>query len=154
MGFNYAAEKKKFDAQWERNAEWYRPEGMSEEAIQKMKEFDWAVFCSERVYRNHTQDMPEEISNAVSDSSRSSLFTKYPNLSVSFSIEDFKGKYTWMESITDPKLAAKIKTLSKDYIEILTMLIEGYSQTEIAKMRHQHRSAICNKIARIKKLLK
>lgn len=154
MGFNYAAEKKKFDAQWKRNSEWYRSEGMSEEAIQKIKDFDWAVFCSERVYRNHTQDMPDEINSSISDLSKSSLFTKYPNLSVSFSIEDFSGKYTWIENIDNPQLAAKIKALSKDYIEILTMLIEGYSQTEIAKKRHQHRSAICNKIARIKKLLK
>jgi hypothetical protein len=154
MGFNYASEKKKFDAQWKRNSEWYRSEGMSEEAIQKIKDFDWAVFCSERVYRNHTQAMPDEINSAITDSSKSSLFAKYPNLSVSFSIEDFNGKYTWIENIDDPHLATKIKALSKDYIEILTMLIERYSQTEIAAQRHQHRSAICNKIARIKKLLK
>ncbi len=154
MGFNYAAEKKKFDAQWERNSEWYRSEGMSEEAIQNIKDFDWAVFCSERVYKNHTHTIPEEINDVVTTASNSRLFNKYPSLSVSFSIEDFIGKYSWIENIDNPRLAEKIKALSKDYIEILTMLIEGYSQTEIAKQRHQHRSAICNKIARIKKLLK
>ena len=54
MGFNYAAEKKKFDAQWERNSEWYRSEGMSEEAIQNIKDFDWAVFFAAKEFTKIT----------------------------------------------------------------------------------------------------
>ena len=33
MAYNYAREKRKFDAEWKRKALWYRKEGMSEEDI-------------------------------------------------------------------------------------------------------------------------
>ena len=56
MGFNYAAEKKKFETLWARLRREYRAAGMSDAAIQKMHDFDWEVFKQERIYRLHTQD--------------------------------------------------------------------------------------------------
>lgn len=44
MGFNYAAEKKKFETLWARLRREYRAAGMSDAAIQKMHDFDWEVF--------------------------------------------------------------------------------------------------------------
>ena len=57
MGFNYAAEKKKFETLWARLRCEYRAAGMSDTAIQKMHDFDWEVFKQERIYRLHTQDL-------------------------------------------------------------------------------------------------
>lgn len=57
MGFNYAAEKKKFETLWARLRREYRAAGMSDAAIQKMHDFDWEVFKQERIYRLHTQDL-------------------------------------------------------------------------------------------------
>ena len=57
MGFNYAAEKKKFETLWARLRREYRAAGMSDSAIQKMHDFDWEVFKQERIYRLHTQDL-------------------------------------------------------------------------------------------------
>ena len=57
MGFNYAAEKKKFETLWARLRREYRAAGMSDTAIQKMHDFDWEVFKQERIYRLHTQDL-------------------------------------------------------------------------------------------------
>ena len=48
MGFNYAAEKKKFETLWARLRREYRSAGMSNTAIQKMHDFDWEVFKQER----------------------------------------------------------------------------------------------------------
>lgn len=48
MGFNYAAEKKKFETLWARLRREYRAAGMSDAAIQKMHDFDWEVFKQER----------------------------------------------------------------------------------------------------------
>lgn len=53
MGFNYAAEKKKFETLWARLRREYRAAGMSDAAIQKMHDFDWEVFKQERIYRLH-----------------------------------------------------------------------------------------------------
>ena len=44
MGFNYAAEKKKFETLWARLRREYRAAGMPDAAIQKMHDFDWEVF--------------------------------------------------------------------------------------------------------------
>ena len=57
MGFNCAAEKKKFETLWARLRREYRAAGMSDAAIQKMHDFDWEVFKQERIYRLHTQDL-------------------------------------------------------------------------------------------------
>lgn len=50
MGFNYAAEKKKFETLWARLRREYRAAGMSDTAIQKMHDFNWEVFKQERIY--------------------------------------------------------------------------------------------------------
>lgn len=60
MGFNYGYEKKKFDSRWKRLEVEYCDAGMSEEQIAAMKEYDWAWFCSQRVFQNHTQPIPCE----------------------------------------------------------------------------------------------
>ena len=56
MGFNYGYEKKKFDSRWKRLEVEYCDAGMSEEQIAAMKEYDWAWFCSQRVFQNHSGD--------------------------------------------------------------------------------------------------
>ena len=43
MGYNYSREKRKFDAEWKKKEAWYRESGMSEEAIQEIFTYDWAV---------------------------------------------------------------------------------------------------------------
>lgn len=48
MGFNYAAEKKKFETLRARLRREYREAGMSDAAIRKMHDFDWEVFKQER----------------------------------------------------------------------------------------------------------
>lgn len=58
MGFNYGREKRAFDEKWARLEVEYRAAGMSEKAIQDMKNYDWQWFCSERTYRNHVQTLP------------------------------------------------------------------------------------------------
>ena len=37
MAYNYAKEKRKFDAEWKRKSSWYRKEGMSEDDIEEMR---------------------------------------------------------------------------------------------------------------------
>ena len=40
MAYNYAKEKRKFDAEWKRKASWYRKEGMSEDDIEEMRRLE------------------------------------------------------------------------------------------------------------------
>lgn len=80
MGFNYGYEKKKFDSRWKRLEVEYCDAGMSEEQIAAMKEYDWAWFCSQRVFQNHTQPIPCEQYDEVCGQSQ--LFRKFASLSL------------------------------------------------------------------------
>ena len=40
MAYNYAREKREFDAEWKRRALWYMKQGMSEENIEAMHNLD------------------------------------------------------------------------------------------------------------------
>ena len=46
--FNYRAEKRRFDSLWDRLAVEYREAGMSPEAIEEMRKFDWDEFKRRR----------------------------------------------------------------------------------------------------------
>lgn len=89
MGFNHAAERKKFEQKWTLLRKKYRKAGMSKEEIQEMYEFDWNAFLSERRYREHTQPLPSESFSDDDEDSMSGLFKKFDSLKVTFSEDDF-----------------------------------------------------------------
>ena len=57
MTFNYALEKKKFDAAWESLRKFYTESGMEPEAIEAMHEYDWDAFKAARIEALHTQEL-------------------------------------------------------------------------------------------------
>ena len=115
-----------------------------------MREFDWNVFKKDRIYIIHNQELPDN----VSADKRGTLTEKFENLKVDFPENVSSDKYSWVDSIIDEELLKKIKKLSDDYLDIITMLMDGYTQEEIGKKRNVKKQAICNKIKRIKKILK
>lgn len=154
MSFNYAREKRKFDKEWEQLHKEYADAGMSEVDIAQMKAFDWGWFCGERVQRNHTQPLPVEDSTEEQDAS--TLFRKFPGLSTTLDDENsFCSRYGWLLSIEDEMLCRRLKSLSRDDLELLTMIVfEKYKQAEIARMEGCSRVAIHKRLQKIKDFLK
>lgn len=147
MGFHYAREKQKFNAEWERLSAWYRAEGMSAEAIRELYQYDWAVFCRQRSFENRTQPLPEEPSSV--------LHQKFSQLTTVMTDTDFRGRYDWIESLEDEELAERLKKLSEDDRELLTQIVmDGLTKAEVARLRGVTRQSINDKIQRIKKFLK
>jgi hypothetical protein len=154
MGFNYALEKKKFDTQWSLKQKVYRNAGMLPADIKVMKEYDWEFFLSERRFRMHTQPLPAECITENDEDSMSGLFKKFDSLKVTFSESDFSGRYSWIEAIEDEELSRTLKTLSLSDLELITlMVIDEFSQAEIARMDGCARNTVNKKLARIKKIL-
>lgn len=149
MGFYYATEKKKFDKEWEQMELEYRSVGMSDEQIASMKEYDWKWFCSQRVFLNHTQALPSE------QDENYSLFKKFQSLSYEWDTGDVDcNRYGWLSAIEDENLLKQLLKLSSDDLELLTLIfIEGYRQTDIAKMRKCSRNAIYKQLKKIKNIL-
>ena len=153
MGFNYAKEKKKFDKEWKKLQKEYEDAGMSPEAINAMHTYDWEAFLSRRTYSNHTQTLPECLSGNQEDD-RSTLFQKYPLLSVSFDIDDFPGRYSWIATISDAHLTEKLALLSSEDLELLTFLIlEEHDQKELARRWGCSQSAISQRLNKLKEFL-
>lgn len=151
MGFNYASEKRRFDAEWSVLAEQYREAGFDETGIQAMREFDWEWFCQRRTYENRIQLLPSEVIDNNDDESRSTLFKKFTSLSVSFGESEFMGRFGWIDAVTNPILSDKLAVLSDADKELLTLLvIDGYKQTEIAILQGCSKVTVCKKIKRIK----
>ena len=155
MIFNYRKEKKLFDEEWIRLRAEYRAAGMSEQDMEKMYAFDWAWFCSRRIFISHNCELPEEGQRDSDDPRRSSLIRRYSSFSVSFDETDFIGRYQWVESVEDEKLYARLKELSREDLELLTLLVfDGYSQPEIARKMGCSQANISKKLTPLKKYLK
>ena len=147
MGFYYAREKQKFDAEWERLSSWYQAEGMGAEAIRELYQYDWAAFCRQRSFENRTQPLPEEPGNV--------LYQKFAQLTTVMTDTDLRGRYDWIESLDDEELAGRLKKLSEDDRELLTQIVmDGLTKAEVARLRRVTRQSINDKIQRIKKFLK
>lgn len=138
MSFNYAREKKKFEEEWKKKAGWYRLEGMGEESIQAIYEFDLAEFNSSRKFYRHTDDIDAEQKNMTSEDTLDEALSN-----------------DWIELLDSPELVRKIRKLPEDYIRIIDILYrENVTQEEIAARLSCSQQNIAKKIEKIKKLLK
>ena len=154
MGFNYGKEKRAFDKEWIFMKEQYVAAGMPDTAIQELYEFDLNWFRMRRVYAIHVQMLPDEIEEKSNDLRRK-LYLKYGSLSVEFDDINLTGRYSWIETISDPKLSANVKSLTTDELEILTLIaIEGFSQREVARKLNCSQNAISKRMIRIRSILK
>ena len=141
MGFHYGYEKRKFDAEWTRLEQEYRAAGMDDRQIAAMKEYDWTWFCSQRTYQNRVQALPSE--QCEDESEQSCLFRKFESLSCTWDTGDVDSRrFGWLSSL-------------EDELELLTLLIvDGYRQADVARLWNCSRSAITQRINKIKIFLK
>lgn len=157
MSFNYASEKRKFDAMWAKLRVEYREAGMEESAITAMYEFDCEVFRKNRTYGIHntyfSTVMPD--GEEVADD-RSSFMKKFSSrFSVQAEESDPDRRYGWIDEIENPVLSEILQKMPEKDKELLTLyVIEGYTVTDIAKMEGSTHQNISKKIRRLKNILK
>ena len=154
MGFNYAAEKKKFETLWARLRREYRAAGMSDAAIQKMHDFDWEVFKQERIYRLHTQDLGIGIFDEPSaeQEDKSALMKKFLESVSRWDDYTTASRYGWIEGIGDQRLVRVLKRLSISEKELLTKYcIEDKTQQEIAAEMGLSQRAVGKQLQQLKK---
>ena len=137
MAYNYAKEKRKFDAEWKRKALWYRKEGMSEEDIEAMHSFDLAQFNRDRAYESRRRPL---------ETACGSCYIQAP--------EADTGRYSWIDEVSDQQLAERLHELSESDIALLKLLvIDGLSQVEVAAILGIAQQTVSVRFNKIKKLL-
>ena len=138
MTYNYAREKRKFDAEWERKALWYKKEGMSDESIEEMYRFDLEQFNRDRAYENRRSPLEDSCGS----------FCHQPSLSGTL-------RYGWVYEISDPRLSERLYNLTEHELELLTLVaVEGKTHGEIADKFSCSRQSITKQIAQIRKIFK
>lgn len=153
MEFNNRRERKRFETEWAKLRQKYRSAGMSEEAIHDLYLFDFSVFKRSRSIA--AWEKPFEDASESDESGEYALLHKYTSLlSKNDTYFTDSDRFSWIERISDEALYAKLQALSDQDKELLTLLaFDGYSKTEIGKMRGRSPSAVCQKIDRLGKYL-
>ena len=139
MTFNYGAEIKKFEKTWAITEALYRKHGMSESAIQEMREYDWDLFKAARIEAIHTQEMGfQPDSDDDMPMMDSPLLMKFfERFTTQYDTHGSHSRYWWLEELSDPRFAAALPRLTEDDKELLTLIVvEGYTQEECAVKLH------------------
>ena len=137
MAYNYAREKRRFDAEWKRKELWYRKEGMSEDDIEEMRRFDLEQFNRDRAYESRRRPL---------ETACGSCYTLMP--------ERNSGRGGWIEELSDTRLSTKLRELPEADLEFLTLLcVDGLSQAQTARVLGFTQQAVSKRLRKIKKYL-
>ena len=156
MSWNNGSEYKKFRKRMDEQAKQYRELGMPEEAIMEMEDFDTAVFRKDRAFYEHNQSFGESgFEDGTDYESGNALSLKFTDrFSEDQENSDEHSRYWWTEQIDNTELAAKIKKLSSDDIELLTLFVfEEKTKKEISVEYGCSDANIIKKFNRIKNFL-
>ncbi len=130
--------------------------GMTEEQAQSMYDMDLAMLNGYRREARHTQrlDLQAFDEDDELDDGKNPLLDKFEDrLTVELDLSGVS-RYSWIEEMENEGLAVALKSMPQDYIELLTeIVIDGYTHSEIAEKHNVCRTAITNKIARVKKII-
>ena len=155
MAWNDGRERKKFEAQQERLKKIYLENGMSEEQIKALYEFDKKEFKSRRIYAMRTQRFDFEAFDGEADEGQNPLYDKFLE---ALSVTDeyvSEERFGWIEEIENPKLAKAMKKLGVDEKELLTeWLVDNLTQEQMAKNFKVRQSTISKRIDALKKFFK
>ena len=155
MSFNKGYELKKFEAHWEKLRIEYAAAGMTEEAIQKMYNYDRLQFNSERTFIERTQEFTAPAYES-SEEEASPLMLRYQDaITVTDTYHETKSRFAWIGEIENERLLSALENLSEDDLKLLTFYAyEGYTVTEISKVLGVSQPTISIKIKRITNFLK
>lgn len=151
MNYNSGNARRNFYAKWDKLREEYRAAGMKEDAIQKMYEYDLAVFNDDRAH--HRYDI--EIPSADDSENRNDYADFVRATTVTDTYHETKSRFTWIGEIENERLLAALENLSEDDLKLLTLYVyEGYTESEISKVFSISQPAIHKRIEKITIFLK
>ncbi len=158
MTFNYGLEKKKFEKEWEQTAKFYAEQGMSQEAIDAMREFDWDVFKANRIEALHTQSMnpPEGSNGEDGDGAELFILKKYfEQFTSQYDTYGTHSRYWWLEEIEDERLLPGIAKLTEGDKELLTLYyVEQLNLVEVAEKLGIKKSTVGYRLKMLVKLFR
>ena len=151
MNYNSGNARRIFYTKWDKFREEYRAAGMTEDAIQKMYEYDLAVFNDDRAHHRYDVEIP-----TADDSENQSNYVEYERATtVTDTYHETKTRFAWVGEIENTRLQSALEDLSEDDLLLVSMYVyEGYDTVEISKVFGTTKQNISKKIRRISKFIK
>ena len=151
MNYNSGNARRSFYAKWDKLREEYRAAGMNEDAIQKMYEYDLAVFNDDRAHHRYDVEIP-----SADDSENRNDYADFVRATtVTDTYHETKTRFAWVGEVQNERLQAGLEKLSVADLKLLTLYAyEGYTVTEISKVLGVSHPTISIKIKRITNFLK
>ena len=155
MSFNKGYELKKFEAHWEKLRIEYAAAGMTEDAIQKMYDYDRQQFNSERTFIERTQEFTAPAYESSEEEEAADLKQYEAAITVTDTYHETKSCFSWIGEIENERLLAALESLSENDLKLLTLYVyEGYTESEISKVFSISQPAIHKRIEKITIFLK
>ena len=155
MSFNKGYELKKFEAHWEKLRVEYAAAGMTEDAIQKMYDYDRQQFNSERTFVERTQEFTAPAYESSEEEAFPLMLRYQEAITTKDTYHETKSKFAWIGEIEDERLLSALENLSDSDLELITLYAyEGYDTVEISKAFGTTKQNISKKINRISKFIK
>lgn len=151
MNYNSGNARRIFYTKWDKLREEYRAAGMTEDAIQKMYEYDLAVFNDDRAHHRYDVEIP-----TADDSENQSNYVEYERATtVTDTYHETKTRFAWVGEIENTRLQSALEDLSEDDLLLVSMYVyEGYDTVEISKLFGTTKQNISKKIRRITNFIK
>ena len=151
MNYNSGNARRNFYAKWVKLREEYQAAGMKEDAIQKMYEYDLAVFNDDRAHHRYDVESP----NAEDSENRNDYVEYVRATTVTDTYHETKTRFAWVGEVQNERLQSGLEKLSDDDLELLTLYVhEGYNTVELSKVYGIAQQNISKRILKITKFLK
>lgn len=151
MSYNSGNARRIFYTKWNKLREEYRAAGMEEDAIQKLYEYDLAVFNNDRAHHRYDVEIP-----TADDSENQSDYVEYERATtVTDTYHETKTRFAWVGEIKNVRLQAGLEKLSDEELQLITLYFyEEYSTVELSKVYGIAHQNISKRIIKITNFLK
>ena len=149
MAFNFSTAYKKYEQQEAQRRAYYAKLGMAQSDIEAICAFDKEQFLSDCRYQRRMQSLTTE--DDFGDE-RSPLLVRFADVLTVYQTPSMTERFWWIDEIESPELIQKIKKLTVEELELITMYVfDSLTQKEIAEKLNLSQNSVHK---RLKKLLR
>lgn len=154
MEWHDGTERRRFEREQAELRKQYLAAGMTEEQIQALHAYDREWYKSRRREAVHTQRLDIQTSEDEDVNKDNPLYKKFfEKLAVEDNHADYS-RYGWIDELENEELAKAVNALSDTDKELLTMLINGFTQSEIGAEMGVSQQSVSKRIKKIQRFFR
>ena len=154
MEWHDGTERRRFEREQAELRKQYLAAGMTEEQIQALHAFDREWYKSRRREAVHTQRLDIQTSEDEDINKDNPLYKKFfEKLAVEDNHADYS-RYGWIDELENEELAKAVNALSDADKELVTMLINGFTQSEIGAEMGVSQQSVSKRIKKVQRFFR